>query len=108
MTQAHSEELAMQTMMTTQTMARFRMQSKSVGDSVCQALQQGYTAQEMHQMRKTVMANWRRSEGHSFNQGQYGGQEGMGGHGSDSGGGMGGGSGSGGGMGGGSGGGGHM
>ena len=93
MDQTHSEELAMQTFMTTQTMARLGMQSKSVGDSVCQALQQGYSAQEMHNMRNTVMANWRRSEGHSFNEGQYGGQGGMGGHGSDSGGGMGGGSG---------------
>ena len=106
MDQTHSEELAMQTFMTSQIMARLGMQSKSVGDSVCQALQQGYTAQEMDNMRNNVMANWRRSEGHSFNEGQYGGQGGMGGHGSDSGDGMSGGSG-GGGMGGGSGGGSH-
>ena len=89
MARAHSEELAMQTMMTTQTMARLRVQSKSVGDSVCQALQQGYTAQEMHNMRNTIMANSRHSEDNRFNEGQHGGQEGMGG-GSDSGGGTGG------------------
>lgn len=89
MTQAHSEELAMQTFMTTQTMSRLRIQSKSVGDSVCQALQQGYTAQEMHNMRNTIMANARHSEDNRFNEGQHGGQEGMGG-GSDSDGGTGG------------------
>ena len=89
MARADSEELALQTMMTTQTMARLRVQSKSVGDSVCQALQQGYTAQEMHNMRNTIMANSRHSEDNRFNEGQHGGQEGMGG-GSDSGGGTGG------------------
>ena len=107
MAQAHSEELAMQTLMTTRTMARLGMQSRSVGDSVCQALQQGYSAQEMHNMRNTIMANSRHSysEGSSkdpgFNSGQHGGQDGMGGHGGDSGGGTGGGHGDGGGMGGG-------
>ncbi len=109
MTRAHAEDLAMQTFMTTRMMARLGMQSQSVGDSVCQALQQGYNAQEMLNMRNTMMANSRHSfsesfsRGHSFNAGQHGGQEGMGGHGGDSGSGMGGGSG--GGMGGGSGGG---
>ena len=110
MDQTHSEELAMQTFMTTQTMARLGMQSKSVGDSVCQALQQGYSAQEMHNMRNTIMANSRRSKGYGFSAGQPGGPEGMGGYGGNSGGGMGGGTG-GGGMGGGTGGGmggGHM
>jgi len=99
MAQAHSEELAMQTFMTTQTMARLGMQSKSVGDSICQALQQGYSAKEMHNMQYAIMANSRHSKSHSFNEGQYGGDEGMGGHGRDSGGGMGGSSGGGGGMG---------
>jgi len=111
MTQAHSQELAVQTLMTTQTMARLGTQSKTVGDSVCQALQQGYSSQEMHNMRNTVMANARHSHSgsfsmdHGFNEGQHGGPEGMGGHGADSdggmGGGMGGGNDSGGGMGGG-------
>jgi hypothetical protein len=107
MTRAHTEELAMQTFMTTQTMARLGMQSRSVGDSICQALQQGYTAQQMHNMRNTVMADSRHSysenfsEGHGFNGGPHGDQGGMGGHGGDSGGGMGGGGGGGGGMGGG-------
>ena len=93
MAPAHSEELAMQTCMTTRTMARLRIQSKSVGDSVCQALQQGYSAQEMHNMRNTVMANSRHSysesfsEGHGFDAGQHNGPEGMGGPGGDSGGG---------------------
>jgi len=94
MTQAHSQELAMQTLMTTQTMARLGMQSKSAGDSVCQALQQGYSAQEMHNMRNTIMANSRRaySEDHGSDAGRQNGMEGMGGHGGgDSGGGMGGG-----------------
>ena len=101
MTQAHSQELALQTLMTTQTMARLGIQSKSVSDSVCQALQQGYTAQEMHNMRDTIMANSTHSKGYGFNAGQPGGPEGMGGHGGNSGGGMGGGTGGSGGMGGG-------
>jgi ABC-type uncharacterized transport system YnjBCD ATPase subunit len=97
MAQAHSEELAMQTFMTTRTMARLGMQSKSVGDSVCQALQQGCSAQEMLNMRNTIMANARHSysesfsKGHSFDAGQQGGRGG------DSGGGMDGGNGGGGG-----------
>ena len=103
MAQAHSEELALQTLMTTRAMARLRMQSKSVGDSVCQALQQGCSAQEMHQIRNTIMANARHSRSESFskdpslNSGQPSGQQGMGGHGGDPGGGMGGGAGGGGG-----------
>ena len=107
MAQAHSEELAMQTLMTTRTMARLGMQSRSVGDSVCQALQQGYSAEQMHNMRNTIMANSRHSysesfsEDHGSNAGQHGGQDGMGGHGGDSDGGTGGGHGDGGGMGGG-------
>jgi len=97
MAQTPSEELAMQTLMTTRTMLRLRMQSKSVGDSVCQALQQGYSAQEMLKLRNTVMENSRHSysesfsRGHSFDAGQQGGQQGTGGPGGDSGGGLGGG-----------------
>ena len=100
MARAHSEELAMQTLMTTRTMARLRIRSKSVGDSVCQALQQGCSAQEMHQIRKTIMANARHSysesfsKGQSLDAGQHGGQQGMGGPGGDPGGGMGAGGGS--------------
>ena len=96
MTRAHAEDLAMQTFMTTQMMMRLEMQSKSVRDSVCQALQQGYNAQEMNRMRNTIMANAR---GQNSDFGQHGGQSAMGGmgdHGGDSGDGMGGGSGGGG------------
>ncbi len=94
MTRAHAEDLAMQTFMTTRMMARLGMHSQAVGDSVCQALEQGHNAQEMHNMRNTMMAN---SRDHSFDAGQHVGQEGMGGHDGDSGGGMGGGPGDGGG-----------
>jgi hypothetical protein len=113
MTRTRAENLALQTFMTTRTAARLGMQSKSVGDSICQALQQGYNAQAMQNMRNTIMANSRHSfsESHSrgrgFSGGQHGGSSGSG-MGGSSGGGMGGGSGSGGGMGGGSGGGGGM
>jgi len=69
MDQANAEELAVQTLLTTQTMARLRIQSKSVGDSVCQALQQGYNAQEMHNMRNNVMANSRHSYSEGFSEG---------------------------------------
>ena len=99
MTRAHAEDLAMQTVMTTRMMARLGMHSQAVGDSVCQALQQGYSAQEMHRMRNTMMANAGHSfsenfsKGHSRDAGQRGGQDGMGGHDGDSGGGHGGGSG---------------
>ncbi len=124
MTRTYAEDLAMQTFMTARMMARLGMKSESVGDAVCQALQQGHNAQEMHNMRNTIMANSRHSfsesfsESHSIKAGQHGGQGGVGGHGGDSGGHGGGsgghGGGSGGGMGGGSGdggggmGGGHM
>jgi hypothetical protein len=99
MTGAHAEDLAMQTLMTTRMMARFGMHSQAVGDSVCQALQKGYSAQEMHRMQNTMMANSRHSfsenfsKGHSIDAGQQGGQGGMGGHDGGSGGGHGGGSG---------------
>lgn len=97
MNKTHAEDLALQTFMTTRTMARLGMQSKSVGDSVCQALQQGYSAQEMHSMQNTIMEKSSYSSSNSFsrgdsaNAGQHGGQEGMGGHGGDMGGGPGGG-----------------
>jgi hypothetical protein len=95
MARAHAEDLAMQTLMTTRTMARLGMHSQAVGDSICQALQKGYGAQEMHRMQNTMMAKAGHSfsEGHSRDAGQQGGQGGMGGHGGDSGGGHGGGSG---------------
>jgi chorismate mutase len=89
MTRAHAEDLAMQTFMATQMMMRLEMQSKSVRDSVCQALQQGYNAQEMNRMRNTIMANAR---GQNSDFGQHGGQSAMGGMGypgGDSGDGMG-------------------
>ena len=97
MTRTNAEALGLQTFMTTQMMARLGMQSKSVGDSVCQALQQGYNAQEMHNMQNTIMAKSKHSfsesfsRGHSVDAGQHGGQGGTGGHGGDSGSGMGGG-----------------
>jgi hypothetical protein len=103
MTGAQAKDLVMQTLLTTRTMARLGIHSESVGDSVCQALQQGYSAQEMHNMQNTAMTNSR----HAFSENSSGGHGGMGG-GSSGGGGMGGGSGGGGGMGGGSGGGGGM
>jgi hypothetical protein len=96
MTRAEAEDLALQTVMSTRTMARLGMHSQAVGDSVCQALQQGYSAQEMQRMRNTVMANSRHSfsenssKGHRSDAAQHGGQ---GGHGGDHGGGMGGGNG---------------
>jgi len=87
MARSHAEDLALQTLMTTRTMARLGTRSQAVGDSVCEALQQGYNAQEMHKMRNTAMANVRN---HRSNAGQYGGQKSMGGHDGGSGGGMGG------------------
>jgi uncharacterized membrane protein YgcG len=112
MTQTYAEELALQTCMTTRTMSRLGMKSNSVGNHVCQALQQGYNAQEMVNMRNTMMTNARQASSLGMtrsmhtNSDQHGGQSGMG----SSGGGMGGGSGGGmgGGSGGGSGGGGKM
>ena len=101
MTRVHAEDLAMQTFMTTRTMARLGTHSQAVGDSVCQALEQGHNAQEMHNMQNTMMVN---SRDHGFNAGQHGGGGhdggsggGMGGHDGGGGGGMGGGSGDGGG-----------
>jgi hypothetical protein len=85
MSRAHAEDLAMQTFMTTRMMARVGMHSQAVGDSVCEALQQGHDAQEMQNMRNTMMSNFR---DHGFGAGRHGGQEGMGGHDGGSGGGM--------------------
>ncbi len=99
MTQTHSEELAMQAFMTARLMARLGKQSQSVSNSVCQALQQGYSAQEMFNMHHTMMTNANHAFGRGMNRGsnsnfgQHGGQSGMpgmGGHGDHSGGGMGG------------------
>ena len=70
MTQTHSDELAMQTLMTARIMSRQGMQSQAVSDSVCQALQQGYNAQEMHNMRNTMMIN----ASHAFSKGMMGGK----------------------------------
>jgi hypothetical protein len=96
MTRTRAENLALQTFMTTRTMSRLGMQSKSVGNSICQALQQGFSAQEMHNMQNTIMEKSTHSfskifsKSHSSNAGQHDDQEGMRGHGGDSGGGMGG------------------
>jgi hypothetical protein len=87
MSRAHGEDLAMQTFMTTRMMARLGMHSQTVGDSVCEALQEGHNAQEMHNLRNTMMV---KARDHNFGAKQHGGQEGMGGHDGGSGGGMGG------------------
>lgn len=88
MSRDHAGDLAMQTFITTREMARLGMHSQAVGDSVCEALQQGHNAQEMHNMRNTMMVN---SRDHRFDAGQHSGQQGMGGHDGGSSGGMGGG-----------------
>ena len=53
-TRDQAEELAMQTMQTTRTMARLRVQSSDVSDTLCQALQNRYTHQEMKQLRHQI------------------------------------------------------
>ena len=86
MSQTHAEELALQTFMTTRTMSRLEMQSKSVRSHICQALQQGYNAQEMKNMRHTMMTHASQTtsrgmtRGMSSNSGQHGQQSAMGGH----------------------------
>lgn len=45
------DKLAVQTMQTVRTMARLRVRSSDVSDTVCQALQNQYTHQEMEQLR---------------------------------------------------------
>ena len=85
MARTHAEELALQTFMTTRTMSRLGMQSKSVRNHVCQALQQGQNAQEMKNMRHTMMthaaqtASLGKTRGMSSNFGQHGEQSAMGG-----------------------------
>lgn len=88
MNQIHMEELATQTFMTARMMARLGHSSMSIADSLCQGLQDGYGAKEMHDMRNSTMTNsiHSSSKGPSFGMGQQGGHSGM----SDSGGGMGG------------------
>jgi hypothetical protein len=84
MTRAHTEELALQTFMTTRAMSRLEIQSKSVRNHVCQALQQGYNSQEMKNMRHTMMtqasqrASMGMTRGMSSNFGQHGQQSAMG------------------------------
>ena len=79
MIRAEAEELALQTVMTARTMTRLGMRSMSVGDSVCQALQQGYTAQDMQKMQNRIMTHSQHSfseshsQGHGFDGGQHGG-----------------------------------
>ena len=51
---AEDTELAIQTMQTTRTMARLGVHSSDVSDTLCQALQNRYTHQEMKQLRHQV------------------------------------------------------
>ncbi len=51
---AEDNELAIQTMQTTRTMARLGVHSSDVSDTLCQALQNRYTHQEMKQMRHQI------------------------------------------------------
>jgi hypothetical protein len=101
MNQIHMEELATETFMTARMMARLGHASMSVADTVCQGLQHGYGAKEMHNMRSSIMTNSMHSSsggkgGHGgYPGGEMGGHDGdssggMGGHGGDSGGGTGG------------------
>ena len=48
------DKLAIQTMQTTRTMARLGVHSSEVSDTLCQALQNRYTHQEMKQMRHQI------------------------------------------------------
>jgi hypothetical protein len=99
MAQMQTEELTIETFMTARTMARLCHSSTSVADALCQGLQQDYRANEMHDMRNTVMANSMQSssKGFNFSIGQQeggsamgGSSSGMGNHGGDSGSGVGG------------------
>ncbi|MEN8246230.1 MAG: hypothetical protein ABFS43_15175 [Thermodesulfobacteriota bacterium] len=56
MNKSEEDKLAIQTMQTTRTMARLGIQSSDVSDTVCQALQNNYSYQEMAQLRHQ-MAN---------------------------------------------------
>ncbi len=51
---AEENELAIQTMQTTRTMARLGVHSSEVSDALCQALQHRYTYQEMKQLRHLI------------------------------------------------------
>jgi len=51
---AEDVELAIQTMQTTRTMARLGVHSSDVSDTLCQALQNRYTHQEMKQLRHQI------------------------------------------------------
>ena len=51
---AEDVELAIQTMQTTRTMARLGVHSSEVSDTLCQALQNRYTHQEMKQLRHQI------------------------------------------------------
>ncbi len=51
---AEDVELAIQTMQTTRTMARLGVHSSDVSDTLCQALQNRYTHQEMNQLRHQI------------------------------------------------------
>ena len=53
-TRSQAEQLALQTMQTTRTMARLRIHSDDVTDTLCQALQNRYTYQEMKQLRSQM------------------------------------------------------
>ena len=48
------DKLAIQTMQTTRTMARLGVHSSEVSDTLCQALQNRYTHQEMNQLRHQI------------------------------------------------------
>jgi hypothetical protein len=53
-TRNQAEEMAIQTMQTARTMARLGVQSSDVSDTLCQALQNRYTFQEMKQLRHQI------------------------------------------------------
>lgn len=55
MNKSEEDKLAIQTMQTTRTMARLGIQSSQVSDTVCQALQNNYSHQEMAQLRHQMV-----------------------------------------------------
>lgn len=107
MTKNQAADLAEESFLTARTMARRSIHSRSVADSICEALQKGFSAKEMHEMRNSIMASSRHSMTKSpgMNDSQPGGHSdrsgtghgtgghggGMDGHGGDPGGDMGGG-----------------
>jgi len=70
-------ELALQSFQTVREMARLGVVSSSVGDVVCQALQNQFTAREMEQMRNSFTAQARYGKAENVAQ-QYGAQIGSG------------------------------